>query len=523
MKKWLILAVVALSTLLSGCGASVISDAKQGVDNVSKQAYDINQAATKPAPTVVVEHGYYVDTAPVKFDHTPKALRQNVQIHADGMPMDLLLKHTLGDTHLVVTFDNTVSPRKTVTLDYSGSLKGALDQIAEQTGYAYSLSGNHLSWSAFETRTFDISFMPGASSYSLGGKFRDEKQSGEGGDSGKSAAAEDEQYSELKGDLSIWKDLQATLDNLKSPKGEVMISQASTTATVRDYPQNVDAIARYIKKLNNILSQEVQLKVRVIELSLSKSFSYGIDWNLLDQKIGSFHFGITGSAGSATTLGAGAASDGLTKLIIGKKNQQAFLQALSEQGRLSVVTQPTVVTLNNQIASIKITQNTTYIKSLTNTVNNTSGGTGSGNSTTTISSTITPGSITDGFILYLLPKIQHERVFLQITSTISSLLSLDKVSTAPPSSAAEDASGSSSGDNQNTSYQAIQAPTISSKQFNIRARVESGSTLVLAGFQSLRNQSESASPLGIQPLGGQGAEKKNVQTLVLITPVIVKK
>ena len=405
-----------------------------------------------------------------------------------------------------------------MSLNYSGNLKTALDDIAEQTGYAYTLSGNQIIWSAFETRTFNISFMPGASSYSLGGSLNGASESDNENSTG---MAGDTQYSKIAGNLSIWKDLTETLNKLKSKSGEVMVSQSSTTVTVRDYPENVAAMARYIKKLNKILSQEVQLRVKVINVSLDKQYDYGINWKLIGEKVGRFQYGITGSAGAATALGGATedATGALTNFTFGTGKSSAVLQALSEQGNVSVVTQPTVVTLNNQVASIRITQDEGYLKSLTNTI--TTSGSASTSASNSINSSITPGTVTSGFILYILPKIQGNQVYLQITSTISDLTKLQKVSTSPTDSSSSSSSSSSSASNS-SNYMAIQVPTLSSKEFNIRSKVHNGNTLVLAGFKSMKNQTSSASPFGVTPLGGQGAEKTNVQTIVMITPVIVK-
>lgn len=52
-------------------------------------------------------------------------------------------------------------------------------------------------------------------------------------------------------------------------------------------------------------------------------------------------------------------------LSIGKVNgTQSLINALSKRSKLRIVTKPEVVAMNNQIASIRITQDTGYIASV---------------------------------------------------------------------------------------------------------------------------------------------------------------
>ena len=142
---------------------------------------------------------------------------------------------------------------------------------------------------------------------------------------------------------------------------------------------------------------------------------------------------------------------------------------------------------------------------------------------------ITPGTVTDGFQLYLLPKVSGENVFMQISSTISNLLSIQKESTEPT-----DVQGNNGQNNrrnavppagiaaQQQQYSAIELPTITQKSFNQRSVIQSGHTLVIAGFKRLFDEANKSSLAGIGPLGSKGSESQNVETLVLITPVIMR-
>lgn len=503
MKQVLVSLFISSAFLLAGCTGTAFDQANQNVNEVNNNIQDAQATVDQPAPAVVVSPGYYVDTRPVPMANYPTFLKQKVSLQAQQIPMKMLMDQALAESPIVVTYDHSINTRKLVGINYVGSLKGALDEIAQQTGYSYTLDGNHLVWSAFETRIFNISFMPGASSYSVGGKFSS-IQSSAGSASSTSAVPEDNQFSALTGNLSIWQDLQNTLNNLKSSKGQVVISQASTTVTVKDRPENIEAMARYIHDLNKVLSQQVSLKVQVLDIELKKDFDYGINWQYVQKVLGS-QMSITGNGGNSVDLSndvpgsVGTGGSAVTAIQVGGKNSNAVLTALSQEGKLSVVTQPTVVTLNNQVASIRITRDTGYLQSIT---------TSQTNETTTTA--MTPGVVTDGFTLYLLPKIQNNHIYLQITSTLANLTNLATFSSAPTNSSTSTSTATS-----------IQVPTVASKEFNIRSRVSSGETLVIAGFKSIENQTAKNDPFGITAAGGEGSHQENVQTVILITPTIL--
>ena len=62
---------------------------------------------------------------------------------------------------ILTKYQTGLDPSVNVTLNYSGTLRGALDVMAAKTGYVYSIQGNSIYWQAFITKTFDVAFMPG--------------------------------------------------------------------------------------------------------------------------------------------------------------------------------------------------------------------------------------------------------------------------------------------------------------------------------------------------------------------------
>lgn len=501
------LVVIILSASLLVCCSKTYYEADHKIDDTLNQMHQAENLKTLDAPTVVTKSGYYINPQAIPLDENPSWILQPVALHAEHLPLNLLMARLMRNCPTTINYDPEIQMQRPISLNYSGSLKGALDAISSTTNYHYSAGQHQINWSVFESKTFDISFMPGTSNYFVG---QDENQNNSSSNSSSGSGASpvnqinDQQYSNLRAALSVWQDLEKTINQLKSKDGKVVVSESTTSVTVNDRPSNVVAIQRYIEQLNAQLSQQVFIKVQVLDVSLNKDFNYGIDWNLLTNVLGT-KLRIRGNAGSATnlvndTIISNSSNSALTRLGIGSNGTDVFINALSQQGKVRVVTEPQVVTLNNQIAAIRITQSVGYIESVSQTSNQ-----------YFTTNSINPGSITDGFTLYLLPKIQGDHVYMQISSTVANLQSLEKVSNQPDNT-------NSSGGSQ---FQAIQVPTLNQKSFNQRSLVTSGSTLIIAGYKRLQDGTSTASFFGIDPLGGKGASIHNIETLVLITPTIL--
>lgn len=471
-----------------------VTNAQKTVDKYKKD--------NESSPVVIVKRGFYVDTKPVELGQ-PSWMNKQVNFKGQNVPFSFIIGQILRNTNAIVSYQEGVVADKIISMNYSGSVKGALDNLAIQSDCAYTVIGNQISWASFITKNINISFMPGSSAYNVGGIGQ---QSTERGQATAISTLNDSQNSTLQGSLSVWKDLKETLNNLKSKDGTVSVSESTTTVMVHDHPSNVLAIEDYIKELNREMSRQVELKVKVLQIDLNDSHQYGIDWNVVQDALGT-QFSLVGNSAENITLSGVATTASQSKLGIGNTSgSNAIIQALGLQGKLSIITEPTVVTLNNQIAEVRITRDTSYLEEVDTTMA-TEGST---------STSITPGVVTDGFTLYLLPKIEGEKVYLQISSAISTLKSIDSVNTQGQTNT--DSSSSS----QDTDTTAIQVPSITEKRFNMRSAVHNHETLIIAGYKQLQDEISTSSTFGSTILGGRGSEKQNTETILLITPTIIE-
>lgn len=528
--------ILAMLFSLTGCmKEGMYHQTEANISDVTLRTADMrhkDDAQAKPQPTLVVKRGLYVDQTPVNLMKDPSWLKNKIILRGDQLPFSYYSRTIAGGggQNILTRYQVGLDPSAKVSINYSGTVKGALDLIAAKTGYVYAVNGNDIYWQAFVTKTFDIAFMPGATDYMMG------KSSGSSvsalgvgsssttGSAATSASAiiddsASAQYSNLSGKISVWDDLKQSIMQMMSPDGKVMVSQATTSVTVRDRPTNVDLVSQFISNMNNSLSKQVLVKIQVLDINLSSAYNFGINWNLVKRTLGT-NFLLQANYGtpvsiqplSTTTpqppltgtgtlpVAGGLATPGVT-------GATALIDALSQQGKISVVTEPRVVALNNQVSAVRILNQQGYIASIQTT--SFSGATSS-SSNNSITTQVTPGTLVTGFTLYILPKIMGDKIYLQVNADLSTSQGIDTLS-------------STSGTTPTTGNTApvIQAPRVTQKTFNQRGVIGSGSTLILSGFRQVTNQTGAMQLFSSQELGGKAAQQTNTETIVLITPIIL--
>ena len=310
MFKKAILFTFALAVVfLSACTTPTLyEESKSNTANVKNNIDAKTQKAYPKPPAVTTEDQAYVDTTPISLIATPSWMKRNITLHGNNLPFSFYVTQILAGSHAINSYDDTINKGQLVSVDYQGTAAGALNELAARSGYFYTMDkkNNAISWSAFETKVFDISFMPGDVQYQLGENagslsLSGGDSSGGGGSGGSSDSSsggfdfsQDSQYSNLTGTISIWKDLATAIKALLSKDGTAQVSESTTTVTVHDHPENVQAIGEYIKVMNKELSQQVRIHVQLLEVKLNKNFNYGIDWNLV-RNTGPNSWSLTGS------------------------------------------------------------------------------------------------------------------------------------------------------------------------------------------------------------------------------------
>ncbi|OGT36833.1 MAG: hypothetical protein A3F11_08605 [Gammaproteobacteria bacterium RIFCSPHIGHO2_12_FULL_37_14] len=529
LMRWVVwFCTVAL--VLAGCQSQIYNQTEGNIADVkikAEEAIRKQDVSVKPKSPLVVKPGLYVDTTPISLERQPSWLRAHILIRGDQLPFSYYSRTVASgaNNNVLTKYQTGLNQTVNISMNYSGTIKGALDLLASKTGFVYSVRKNSIYWQAFITKTFDIAFMPGGTDY-LMGKTSGSSTAGAGSTSSSttgsvsnyvSSDSSDSEYSNLKGTLSVWKDLDLTIKQILSPEGKVMVSESTTSVTVRDRPSNVELVGRYIYNLNNNLSKQVLVKIQILSVNLENDYNFGINWQMVANAFHNSPFVVNANYGTPvaitavpeqltlplgqTSIPSNAPQFG-TMVNPSRANQipswTILLNALNQQGKTSVVTEPRVICLNNQVSVIRITKSEGYVASIQNT------STGAGGTTTaaqnTVTSQVTPGMVITGLTLYVLPKLLKDNIYLQVNADLSTNDGFKEFGQ----------SGSQ-----------VQLPNISAKSFNQRSLIRSGDTMILSGFRQVSNQTGATQFLSSQALGGKASIEGSIETVILITPIIL--
>src|SRR3990167_4400615 len=171
LKKWLFLSAMAV-TFITACHSPVYNQTEANVADakikVTEGLRKSDNSAKPPSP-LLVKQGLYVDNSPINLVKTPSWLETHIVIRGDQLPFSYYSHVITGNSASLTTvltkyqagLDDTVL----LGMNYTGSVKGALDLLAARTGYAYHVQNNTIYWEAFVTRTFDVAFLPGGTDY----------------------------------------------------------------------------------------------------------------------------------------------------------------------------------------------------------------------------------------------------------------------------------------------------------------------------------------------------------------------
>lgn len=372
-----------------------------------------------------------------------------------------------------------------LNISYEGPLRGLLDNVAIASGYGWDFEPKtgSIVFSRLMARTFTILGAPGKREYKdqITNKSRENSSTSIGGSgvnatvSSSDTSSQTAQTNSTDYRFDIWADTEKAVKALLSEEGSVVGNQAAGTITVRDRADNVRQVGKYIADINQRLSRQVALTAHVWALEVTDDNEAGLDFQMLFA-----NDDVSIVAGSLASLGSPSSAS--ATIVSGKlKNSTGVLKALKEWGNATQVTSGGGLILSNQPVPIQAIKRTAYLA-------------GSSSSQTDYGQTteITPGEVTTGFAMTIIPHIlDRRRVLLQYSINLSSLDELTEFS---------------------TSDLTVQLPKTSTRAFSQRSTMQMGQTLVLAGFQD--QSQKMANALGLLNFGRGG---KYGKTLLVIT------
>ncbi|MBY0379123.1 MAG: PilN family type IVB pilus formation outer membrane protein [Burkholderiales bacterium] len=421
--------------------------------------------------------------------------------------------------------DNDVCRSIRVT-QQTGNLIDLLNLIAAKCDIGWTYKGGNLVLSDTQTKTWDVKGIPGDTQVQnqiqnqtgiqgqSGANGTSSGSGGGGGSTGQSQANANQSTTQniaFNLQNNLWQNLKDGIQAILSKTGKVSISPATSSLTVTDRPSVLLRVDQYMHDQNATLKRMVMIDVQVYNVAVTKQDNYGINWNLVLAGAGS-SFSVNGAAVTPGTVG-GTSTFSPSPVFIPSNTTQAFtfgvpttagtalsgsqliINALSQQNKTSLVTSTAVTTISNQPVPVQFVNQQSYLSSVSTTVTGSAG---------TAQTALTPGQLTTGFSLNILPVIEENgNVNMQLALNVSSLTAIQQFSS----------NGSS-----------IQLPQTSQSNLMQKVIIKSGDTFVVSGFDSNNNQITNTGVGGIYNwIFGGGVSAQNVRNrmIVLVTPHVV--
>lgn len=276
---------------------------------------------------------------------------------------------------------------------------------------------------------------------------------------------------------------------------KLILNEQSGLVYVRDYTDNIEVIQSFLESVEEAAKRQVMIQTHIIEVSLNDDYSFGLDWNLiLGSKIGS-----SGSFSLSQGLMPAVPSNVLSAAYqIVRTNRQfsLLLDAMKDQGTITILSSPKISSLNNQKALIKLTtQGVSWITTTTVTGN-----------PPVVETSNTPQVNEVGIFLDVTPQIDESgMITMQIHPSISEISSL---SVSPD--------GKSN------------MPVIDVREVDTVVQVQTGQTIVIAGLivDKVTETKRSIPFLGDIPglktlFSNVSQQKQKTELVILLTPYVL--
>jgi MSHA type pilus biogenesis protein MshL len=279
----------------------------------------------------------------------------------------------------------------------------------------------------------------------------------------------------------------------------LVISPISGLIHVTAMPEKLVQVQKFINDFQSSVLRQVLIEAKIVEVSLSNSFQYGLDWNVISSS-GKYGFNLSSDPSTQTSGDAGNVS---FKLTGGSTQINAVLTALSTQGNVSVLSNEKTSALNNQRAIFNVTTDEIYFSVTRTPLLNSNGG------VISFQSSINPQQISVGVVLDVLPQISADNILtMDIRPAVTNVDHVETITLSDGTTAS--------------------APVIARREGDTIARLRAGETMIIGGLvQTTKNKTESGIPvLQDLPLFGKMFRHiNNTETrselVIFLTPTII--
>ncbi len=285
----------------------------------------------------------------------------------------------------------------------------------------------------------------------------------------------------------------------------VIANPESGVIIIRATSRQHEKVQEFLDRVMSSARRQVLIEATVVEVELSEGYQQGIEWSRLRTDDSGFSITQPGQSNNATNSGSPFVFTYLDKT--NPLNLLATVNLLQSFGTLKVLSSPKLTVLNNQPATLKVSEDFVYFNVKSDVV------AGTLNTSPTKAITTTPQSVSIGFFMSLTAQIgENNEVTLNIRPSISSISALKQDPNPDiPSSI--------------PNY----VPQIKTREIESLMRIGSGDIAVLGGLMEDRmdNRNGRVPGLGAIPLFGElfnsrANASKKTELVILIRPTIIQ-
>lgn len=179
-----------------------------------------------------------------------------------------------------------------------------------------------------ETRLFDIDYV--ATSRSAKSRVGTDPEASTGSQQSVSSSTT----------TDLFADLSKGVQTLLSDRATFNVDRKAGLLQVTDFPERLDRVGLYLDAVEDRIHRQVEIEARLLEVELNDSAAQGLDWPALVQAVGG------GAPGPRPR-----SPQSPTRLRV--TDPARFLQALSAQGKVTLLANPRLLTLNNEPAIVR--------------------------------------------------------------------------------------------------------------------------------------------------------------------------
>lgn len=489
LKKKLLLALSTI-LLMQGCTAvkykefEKAAQEKRDYIHSAEEAYKYRQVRDVETPPINVEA--IVKESPISW------LDDEQVITADKTPLSIVVDQI---TKGVVTpeYDFDIDPNLRVSLNHTGTKETALKMLGLQADVFFQMTEDKVFVRRYVSETFTLPAISGEMSYQIGsdgGTTTGNTQAMEGsisttgGDDGQFSKAG---YQDYNLTTQITDGIKAIIADPVANDDSTLIGSVSeikgmSSIVVRTTPSLMENVRTFVNKAFDQMSEEVVLKVEVIEWQLEEGSEFGLEASL-SKLTGDSYLNLISTAPSLSeSNGTGIGFTGGGDW----EGSTALLKMMSKYGEVSVTTEQTIKALNQKSQEVDLSDIRSYVSRTSTIYDEDSVGP---------KVEIETSSVRDGVKMLVIPSIHENHVYLRINGTLSKFVYFDK---------------------QKISGAEVSQPRTRQSRFNVEGKYEYNKPIIVTQMKQIVEQSQKQTTAEVIP--GNMGERRVVNTLVLLTP-----